>query len=149
MTEPIEIKKLKRRDLRDLLLIAKIYYPFETWLTPDYLETLERCASVAYTIRWGGRLVGGIFITADKHPNYWIDFMVIDRNVTRRGLGERLFVTAERDLESGSTLWHLVPDNKAFKSTKEFLVKMGMEERGNLRSWFGRASGLAYAKKIR
>ncbi|MFH0830515.1 MAG: GNAT family N-acetyltransferase [Parcubacteria group bacterium] len=149
MPEPIAVKKLKRRELPELLLIAKVYYPLDPWLTLEYLQALEHRAVVAYSIRWSGRLVGGMMITADKHPNYWIDFMVIDRNVSRRGLGESLFVSAERHLASGRMLWHLVPDNKTFTPSKKFLSKMGLEERGSLRGWFGRTNALAYAKRVR
>jgi|GEM_PF-6036216 len=149
MAEPIDIKKLKRRELRDILLIAKVYYPMEQWLTLDYLEHLERQAVVAYSIRWGERLVGAALIMADQHPNFWLEFMVIDRNVSRRGLGESLFLAAERDLESGSMLWHHTPANKAFEPTRKFLTKMGMDERGSLRGWFGRTDAAVYAKRIR
>ncbi|MFO0704856.1 MAG: GNAT family N-acetyltransferase [Candidatus Andersenbacteria bacterium] len=149
MSDSVEIKPLKRRDLAALRLIARVYFPTEAWLTVEYLEELERRSVVAYTIRWGERLVGGAIITADKHPNYWLDFMVIDRNVGRRGLGEQLFLAAERELESGVMLWHAAPDTKAFASTKKFMTKMGMEARGSLRGWFGRNDAAVYAKRIR
>lgn len=149
MTEPIEIKPLKRKELREVQLIAKVYYPTESWLSMDYLEDLEKRAVVSYTLRWGGRLVGAVMITADKHPNYWMDFMVIDRNVARRGLGEQLYLTAERDLESGSVLWHAVHDSKSFAPSQKFLAKMGMERRGALKGWFGRTDAAVFAKRIR
>ena len=149
MDEPIEIRPLKRKELGDLHLIAKVYYPTEPWLSEQYLEELQSQAVTAYSLRWGGRLIGGIIITADKLPNYWIDFMVVDRNVVRRGMGERLFLMAERDLESGSMLWHASHDTKAFAPSKKFLSKMGMEQRGTLKGWFGRADAVVYAKRIR
>jgi len=149
MAEPVDIRPLKRRELRDIMLIAKVYYPMEAWLTVDYLEDLERRSVCAYSIRWGGRLVGAAIITPDQQPNFWLEFMVIDRNVSRRGLGESLFLAAERDLESGSILWHHSPDNKQFAPTKKFLAKMGMEERGSLRGWFGRTDAAVFAKRIR
>jgi hypothetical protein len=149
MSEMIDIQKLKRRELKDLRLIARVYFPTDSWLTLEYLEELERRSVIAYSIRWGGRLIGGALITADKNPNYWLDFMVIDRNVSRRGLGEQLFLTAERDLESGSVLWHAAPDTKVFASTKKFMAKMGMEERGSMRGWFGRTDAALFAKRIR
>ncbi len=149
MAEPVDIRPLKRKELRELVLVAKVYYPTEAWLSADYLEGLERRSVAAYSIRWGERLVGGAIITADKHPNFWLDFMVIDRNVSRRGLGESLFLAAERDLASGSMLWHMTPDTKAFAPSKKFLSKMGMAEHGTLRGWFGRADAAIFAKRIR
>jgi hypothetical protein len=150
MSEAIDTFPLKRRDLRELLLIAKVYFPTEAWLNPDYLERIERGAIVKKIIRWGPRLLGGLIITPDKHPNAWLDLMVIDRNFGRRGLGEKLLLSAERDLPSGLMLWHLVPDKKDFASSKKFLEKMGFEDKGTLDGWYdGRTGGSAFKKRIR
>ncbi|MDP2587284.1 MAG: GNAT family N-acetyltransferase [bacterium] len=149
MEEAIEIRPLKRKELGDLYLIAKVYYPTEPWLSEQYLAGLEARAVTAYSLRWSGRLIGGIIITADKRPNHWIDFMVVDRNMVKRGMGERLFLMAERDLESGSMLWHATHDTKTFAPSKKFLIKMGMEQRGSLKGWFGRTDAVVYAKRIR
>ena len=146
----IEIKPLKRRDLRELLLIAKVYYPTDGWLSLTWLEALEKRAVVGLTARWDTRIIGGLIATADKFPNIWLDFMAVDRNVARRGIGERLFTNLERELTAGSRLWLLVPDNKAFKPSAKFAEKMRMDAAGSLKKWFnGNAGALAFSKKIR
>jgi hypothetical protein len=148
--EGVVVEKLRKRDLGNLLLIARVHYPRDAWLTEEYVRELFDCAVAALAIRWNGRLVGGAIVTEDKTPNLWLDLMVIDRNVTGRGLGEKLFISLERELASGMVLWHLLPDGKAFKPSQTFLSEMEMERAGSLEGWFGpRANGLAYRKKIR
>lgn len=150
MELPIEIKPLKRRDLAELLLIARVYYPTDPWLTLPWLESLEKRAVTKLIVRWDGRLIGGLLATSDKRPNVWLDFMVVDRNIGRRGIGERLFTNLERQLKPGTMLWHLTSDDKDFKMTQKFLNKMRMEPAGSLKKWFGgKHTGLAFSKKIR
>ncbi|MFO0702839.1 MAG: GNAT family N-acetyltransferase [Candidatus Andersenbacteria bacterium] len=150
MQLPIEIKPLKRKELRELLLVAKVYYPTEPWLTLEWLESIERRATVALIARWSTRIVGGLIATPDRYPTVWLDFMVVDRNVSRRGIGEALFVHLERELAHGTMLWHLAPSSRDFKGTHKFLDKMRMEPGGQLKKWFaGKQDALAFSKKIR
>lgn len=150
MELPVEVVQLKRRDLRELLLIAKVYYPTEAWLTLPWLESMEKRAVAKLGVRWNGRLVGGLLATADKVPNVWLDLMVVDRNVTRRGIGEKLFTSLERTLQPGTIVWHLVPDKKAFTPSVGFVGKVRMESAGSLKKWFaGRYDALVFSKKVR
>lgn len=150
MEEQIEITKLKKSDLQAFLLIAKVYYPAEEWLTIDYLKKLLRDSVVTRAVRWNGRFLGAIFIKPDKAPHYWMELIVIDKNMQRRKLGEKLYKAAEEQLESGDNLWHMLPDIKAFEPGKKFLIKMDFEEHGSLDEWFAdRKDGLAYRKIIK
>jgi len=150
MELPVEIVPLKKRDLRELLLIAKVYYPTEAWLALPWLESLERRAVAKLGVRWNGRLIGGLLATPDKLPNVWLDLMVVDRNVSGRGIGEKLFTNLERELQPGTVLWHAVPDKKPFKPSIGFVEKVRMENAGSLKKWYeGRADALVFSKKIR
>jgi GNAT superfamily N-acetyltransferase len=145
-----EVRPLKRRDLPELLLIAKVHYPTEPWLSLDYLEEREERALVKLGIHSSKRLLGGVIIRQGKRPNVWLSLMVVDRNFTRHGLGEKLFTAAEHQLERGNVIWILLPDAKDFKTSQKFLLKMGFEQSGELKNYFGpRKNVLAYSKKIR
>jgi GNAT superfamily N-acetyltransferase len=149
MSTNTEIGRLKRRDLESLLMIARVFYGDQEWLTTDYLRALEKRALVKLTARWEGRLVGGAIVVPAKAPNVWLAFMVVDKNVGRRGIGEQLFKALEKGLESGTRLWHTLPDGASFKPSAGFLSKMGLEKHGQLDNWYGKQNGLAFSKVIR
>ncbi len=149
MNEQAEVTKLKKKDLDELLLIAKVYFGVEPWLTKEYLLSLEKTALVKLVIRLQGRIIGGAIVSAGKQPNVFLDFMVIDNNFSRQGLGENLFVTIERSLEAGLKLWYLAQDNKKFLPARKFLLKMGMEQNGHLHGFYGDVDAVGYSKKIR
>jgi len=145
-----EVRSLKRRDLEELLLIAKVHYPSEPWLSLDYLRERENQALVKLAIQSSKRLLGGVIVRQGKRPNVWLSLMVIDRNFGRHGLGEKLYTTMERELPTGTVVWHLLPDNKAFKPSENFLLKMGFERSGELKNYFGpRKNVVAFSKKVR
>ncbi len=145
-----EVITLKRRDLEELLLITKVHYPMEPWLTKEYLRDREQHALVKMGIRSSKRLLGGIIIRQGKRPNVWLSLMAVDRNFGRHGLGEKLYTTAERALASGTVVWHLLPAGKQFKPSEKFLLKMGFEINGELKNYFGpRKNAVAFSKKVR
>jgi len=149
MPTNVDITKLKKRDIEPLLLMARVYYGDQEWLKTDYVKQLEKRALVQVSALWDGRLVGGAIVVAAKAPNVWLAFMVVDKNVSRQGIGEQLFKAFEKDLESGTRLWHTLPDGAAFKPSQNFLQKMGLEKHGQLDNWYEKQGGLAFSKVIR